>query len=194
MSHKFEDLQAKTDKLVEEAERDYENNQPITTTEETSSANHHQWEGFERGYFIHLSREHCLNYRKLERTRMSNRARIGKARNTFINHHYKPIWKSSLSINNNIRSDFQYKRQVSQFFYTDEKLGGSQRIFPTACCRPLSTTVLASSMLKIRQPGWKESPTRNYGNKLNKARTNRQPTNMQEEVEMDRTLAEETAG
>nr|CAH8820732.1 unnamed protein product [Trichobilharzia regenti] len=35
------------------------------------------------------------------------------------------------------------KRQVSQFFSTIRNLvGGSQRIFPIACCRPLSTTIV----------------------------------------------------
>nr|CAH8823882.1 unnamed protein product [Trichobilharzia regenti] len=86
MSHKIEDLQAKTDKLVEEATGEdrtpcehrqdggYENNQPTTTAASaTSNDNHHQREGFERGYFIHLSRKHCLNYRQSERTKMPNR-------------------------------------------------------------------------------------------------------------------------
>nr|CAH8849920.1 unnamed protein product [Trichobilharzia regenti] len=57
-------------------------NQPTTT----SSANHHQWEGFEIDYFIHLSREHCLNSRQSEQTRMSNRGRIGKASEKHVVH------------------------------------------------------------------------------------------------------------
>ncbi|VDQ04824.1 unnamed protein product [Trichobilharzia regenti] len=57
---------------------------PFSGTFISFNVNHHQREGFERGYFIHslIYGEHCLNYRKSERTRMANRARIGKARNT----------------------------------------------------------------------------------------------------------------
>ncbi|CAH8870767.1 unnamed protein product [Trichobilharzia szidati] len=113
------------------------NNQP--TTAATSSANHHQREGFERGYFFHLSREHCLNHRRNGRgCQIENRE--GEK------HIHQPENNPEIFVTQHQQqsdSDFQYKRQVSQFFYTDQKLGGSQRIFPTACCRPLSTTVFA---------------------------------------------------
>ncbi|CAH8828243.1 unnamed protein product [Trichobilharzia szidati] len=121
MTHKTEDLQAKTDKLVEEAGSEdrtpgehrqdggYENNQPTTTTAAaTYSANHHQREGFERGYFFHLSREHCLNYRRNGRgCQIENREgekhihQPGTNLEIFVTQHQQQ------------NSDFQYKRQVS---------------------------------------------------------------------------------
>nr|CAH8846296.1 unnamed protein product [Trichobilharzia regenti] len=64
----------------------------------------------------------------------------------------KPIWKSSsLSINNKIQSDFQYKRQASQFFYTDQKLG--VRVTKNISKR-LQTFInsFLHSILKIRWP------------------------------------------
>nr|CAH8829082.1 unnamed protein product [Trichobilharzia regenti] len=68
----------------------YENNQPTTAT--TSNVDHHQREGFERGDFIHLSREHCLNYRRSGRGCQIERESGRRARNTFIN--LESIWKS----------------------------------------------------------------------------------------------------
>nr|CAH8856966.1 unnamed protein product [Trichobilharzia regenti] len=86
----------------------------------------------------------------------------------------------------------------NQFLYTDQKLGGrvtkniSNSLLQTG---PLSTTVFAGFILKIRWPGRKESPTRNYGNKQNKNK----PIAIEhicrrKWFEMDWTLAEEATG
>nr|CAH8857541.1 unnamed protein product [Trichobilharzia regenti] len=60
--------------------------------------------------FTHLSSiEHCLNYRQVERTRMSNRARIGKARNTHIH-------QPEINLENQSSSLSQHQQQNSVGF------------------------------------------------------------------------------
>ncbi|CAH8834294.1 unnamed protein product [Trichobilharzia szidati] len=146
MSHKIEDLQAKTDKLVEEAAKTgLQVN--IDKTEVMKITNQQQQQ-----HPVPIT----INGRDLKEvtsftylgsivsttggTDEDVKSRIGKARNTFIN--LKPIWKSS-SLNSPSTTKFGFSIQTSsQFCFTDQKLGGSPRIFSTGC-RPLSTTVFA---------------------------------------------------
>nr|CAH8855561.1 unnamed protein product [Trichobilharzia regenti] len=136
MSHTIEDLQAKTDKLVEEAAGEdrtpgkhrqdggYENNQP--TTAATSNVNHHQREGFERGYFIHLSREHCFNYRRSGRgCQIENRE--GEK------HIHQPEINLEIFVTQHHQqnSDFQYKRKVSSSIRI-RNLAGNKEYFQKA--------------------------------------------------------------
>ncbi|CAH8869001.1 unnamed protein product [Trichobilharzia szidati] len=83
------------------------------------------------------------------------RLRIGKARNTFIN--LKPIWKSSsLSLHQQQNSDFQYKRQVSQFFFTDQKLG---QCVTKNISNSLLQTFINNCLLSILKIRWPERIT-----------------------------------
>ncbi|CAH8831539.1 unnamed protein product [Trichobilharzia szidati] len=73
MSYKLEDLLAKTNKMAGEAVSENrtagehredggdKNNQSTATT---TSTNHHQWERFNRGCLLHLSRKYRFNYRR----------------------------------------------------------------------------------------------------------------------------------
>ncbi|CAH8639305.1 unnamed protein product [Heterobilharzia americana] len=72
MSHKLEDLQAKTNKLAEEAAKTAlqvnvgktgdEDTQATTTA--TTNSNHHEREKLKGSNLLHLSRKHCFNYRR----------------------------------------------------------------------------------------------------------------------------------
>ncbi|CAH8840605.1 unnamed protein product [Trichobilharzia szidati] len=200
MSHKIEDLQAKTDKLVEEAAREdrtpgehrqdrgYENNQPTTTktAAATSSANHHQREGFERGYFIHLSREHCLNYRRNGRgCQIENRE--GEK------HIHQPetnleIFVTQPASTTKFGFSIQTSSQSVLLYGWIRNLAGHKEYFQ----QPVADLYQQlSSLYTEDQMAGKNHQQETMG--TNKTRTNR-PTNMQEKVEMDWTLAEEAAG
>ncbi|CAH8523862.1 unnamed protein product [Heterobilharzia americana] len=83
MSHKLEDLQAKTNKLTEEAgqnsedgtsseyreDRCDEDTQPtsVPPPPTTTNSNHHEREKLKGSSLLHLFGQHCFNYRRWHR-------------------------------------------------------------------------------------------------------------------------------